>query len=138
VSESVFADTDICLDLLTGREPFYNPAAKLFTLADQKQVNIFVSALSFSNIHYILRHEYSSGEARKILTRFKVLARVLAVNEKIIELALQSDFKDFDDAIQYYTALENNLKVIITRNLKDYKTAKIPVMSPNDFLKTLG
>jgi predicted nucleic acid-binding protein len=138
VSESVFADTGICLDLLTGREPFYNPAAKLFTLADQKQVDIFVSALSFSNIHYILRHEYPSGEARKILTRFKVLARVLAVNEKIIELALQSDFKDFEDAIQYYTALENNLKVIITRNLKDYKAAKIPVMTPNDFLKTLG
>jgi predicted nucleic acid-binding protein len=138
VKESVFADTDICLDLLTGRQPHYTGAARLFTLADQKKIEVFVSSLSFSNIHYILRQEYSIVESRKILTRFKVLTTVLAVNDKIIELALQSDFKDFEDGIQYYTAIENKLRLIITRNLKDYKSAQIPVMTTDEYLKSVS
>jgi predicted nucleic acid-binding protein len=136
VKELVFADTDICLDVLMARQSFYKSSARLFTLSDQKKIQIAVSSLSFSNIHYILRHDYSLLEARKILTRFKVLTNVLAVNEKIIELALQSDFKDFEDAIQYYTAIEHGIKTIVTRNLKDFKMARIPVMSPDEFLKS--
>jgi predicted nucleic acid-binding protein len=138
VKEFVFVDTDVCLDLLTGRPPHHSPASLLFTLADQKQLDIYVSALSFSNIHYILRQNYSMVESRKILTRFKVLTKVLAVNEKIIELALQSDFKDFEDAIQYHTAIEHNLNIILTRNLKDYRPAKIPVMTAEEFLKSMN
>lgn len=134
----IFADTDICLDLMTERMPHYTPAARLFTLADQKKIEICVSSLSFSNIHYILRHDNSSNEVRKILTRFKVLTKVLAVDDKIIELALQSDFKDFEDAIQYYTAIENKIKVILTRNLKDFKGVNIPVMSPDEYIKSSG
>lgn len=135
--ESVFIDTDICLDLLTERKPFYDPAAQLFSLADRKKLALYVSSLSFSNIHYILRQEYSGTESRRILSRFKSLVGVLTVDDKTIELALQSTFKDFEDAIQYYAAIGNSLQLIITRNLRDYKQATIPVMTPESFLKTL-
>lgn len=137
MKESVFVDTDVCLDLLTERKPFHLPAAQLFSLADRRKLSLLVSSLSFSNIHYILRQEHSGAESRRILSRFKSLVVVLAVDDKIVELALQSTFKDFEDAIQYYTALGNSIQSIITRNLRDYKQSSIPVMTPESFLKTV-
>jgi hypothetical protein len=68
------------------------------------------------------------------LSTFKTLVKVLAVDDKIIDLSLNSDFKDFEDAIQYYTAIENQVGILLTRNLKDYKAAKIPVMTAQDYL----
>ncbi|MFZ4800295.1 MAG: type II toxin-antitoxin system VapC family toxin [Bacteroidia bacterium] len=133
--EKVFVDTDIILDLLSQREPFYNHAAYLFTDADKGKIQIFVSSLSFSNLNYLLSKQYSAVQARKILLKFKTLVTVLAVTDKVVELALSSDFKDFEDGLQYYTAIENNLKILLTRNLKDYKTAEIAVMTAAQFLK---
>lgn len=73
-------------------------------------------------------------EARKTLIKFKVLVQVLTFDDKITDLALISDFKDFEDAIQYHTALENQINIIITRNKKDYKNAKLPVMTVKEYL----
>jgi len=130
----IFVDTDICLDLLSGRKPFNTIAQKLFTLADLGKIKICVSSLSFSNMDYILKSQYKQKDTRKILARFKTLVTVLPVDDKIIELSISSDFQDFEDAIQYNTAIENNLKVLLTRNLKDYKKAIIQVMNPETFL----
>jgi predicted nucleic acid-binding protein len=132
-----FIDTNIALDLLTGRMPHYTPASILFSKADLKEIKLYISSLSFSNIHYILSQENSEIQTRKALTRLKVLVNVLSVDDKIIELALASNFKDLEDAIQYFTATSNGLKVILTRNLKDFSPAKIPVMTAESFLKTL-
>jgi|SRR4029079_931042 predicted nucleic acid-binding protein len=134
--KKVFADTDISLDLLSNRMPFYNAASHLFTHADQSEIKIYISSLTFANLHYILRSENSLSETRRILNNYRILVNVLAVDEKIIDLALQSLFKDFEDAIQYYTAVQNNIPVLLTRNLKDYKKAEIPVMTAEDFIKT--
>jgi predicted nucleic acid-binding protein len=133
--QTVFVDTDISLDMLAKRQPWYNAAARLFTKADKKEVKIFVSSLSFSNLHYILRGENTATETRRILSNYRLLVNVLPVNEKIIDLALQSLFKDFEDAIQYFTAVQQNIPVILTRNLKDYKQSDLPVMTADDFLK---
>jgi predicted nucleic acid-binding protein len=133
--EKIFADTDIILDLLSNRGPFYTPAAYLFSEADKNKIQLYVSSLSFSNLNYILSRQYSPDQARKKLLKFKTLVTVLAVTDKVVELALSSDFKDFEDGLQYYTAIENNIKTLLTRNLKDYKTAEIPVMTAEQFLK---
>jgi predicted nucleic acid-binding protein len=135
--ESVFIDTDICLDLLAERAPHYMAAARLFTLADKAKISIHVSSLSFSNLNYLLSRQYSQKEARRILHTFKTLVKVLPVDEKAIDLALNSEFKDFEDAIQYFTAIENNITVLMTRNLKDYKRAMITVMTAEDYLMTI-
>ncbi len=132
--EKVFVDTDIILDLLSAREPFYAHSAKLFSFADKGEIKIFVSSLCFANLNYILSKQYNSDQARKKLLKFKTLVTVVAVTDKIIDLALASDFKDFEDGIQYFSAIENSLKILLTRNLKDYKTSEIPVMTVEQFL----
>lgn len=134
--EKVFVDTDIILDLLSNREPFYIHSARLFSAADRNEIKIYVSSLSFANLNYILSKQFSTSEAKQKLFHFKTLVTVLAVTDKIIELALSSDFKDFEDSIQYFTATEGNIKILLTRNLKDYKTADISVMTAEQFLKS--
>jgi predicted nucleic acid-binding protein len=133
--DHIFVDTDIIIDLLSSREPFYNAAALLFSAADKGSIKLYVSSLSFSNLNYILSKQYTANEARKKLLKFKTLVSVLSVTDKVVELALSSDFKDFEDGLQYFTAIENNVKTLLTRNLKDYKAAKITVMTAEQYLK---
>lgn len=132
--ERVLVDTNIVLDLLSRRENFYESAQRLFSLADQGKVKLYVSSLTFANTYYILAKYASEKLARTALKKFKVLVSVLSLDDKIIGLSLSSDFKDFEDAIQYFTATENSLEMIITRNLKDFKAAKLPVMTAKDYL----
>ena len=132
--EKVFVDTDIILDLLSNREPHYTPSAYLFSEADKGKTKIYVSSLSFSNLNYILSKLYSPDQARKKLLKFKTLVTVLAVTDKVVDLALSSDFKDFEDGLQYFTAIEHNIRTLLTRNLKDYKSAEIPIMTAEQFL----
>lgn len=136
--DKIFVDTDIILDLLSYREPFYISAANLFSAADRKEIEICVSSLCFANLNYILSKQFSSAEAKMKLLKFKTLVTVLAVSDKVIELAMSSDFKDMEDGIQYYTAIENRVTILLTRNLKDYKTAIIPVMTAEQFLMGKG
>ena len=134
MKKKVFVDTDIIYDLLAKREPFYQPSARLFTLADEGRIQIFISALSLANLHYLISKETSSFQARQILRKFKLLVQTAPLNEKIIDLALNSGFIDFEDAVQYYSALQNEIEILITRNLKDYKKAQITVMTAQDFI----
>jgi predicted nucleic acid-binding protein len=133
--DKILVDTNIVLDLLSKREAFYQEAQELFTLADYKNVKLYISALSIANVHYILAKNLKLDEARKLLIKFKVLVEVLPMNDKILELALVSDFKDFEDAIQYHTALENELDLILTRNKKDFKKSVLPVFTAKEYLK---
>lgn len=133
--ENIFVDTNIVIDLLQKREEFYQESQELFTLADRKKVKLYISALTFANTYYILSRFYTSDEAKKILSKFKVLVEVLPTTNKIIDLALASDFKDFEDAVQFYTAIENNIDIIITRNKKDFKNNLIPIFTAKEFLK---
>ena len=135
--EKVFVDSDIVLDLLSGRQPHYNYAAELFSLADENSIKLYVSSLTFVNVNYILSKQVPAGQARKMLLKFKTLINVLSVNDKIIELALASDFNDFEDAIQYNTAIENGITTLLTRNLKDFKKAEIAILTAQQFLKTI-
>lgn len=130
----VFVDTDVCIDLLSGRKPFNKGAEILFSLADVGKIKLFVSSLSFANIDYVLRSQYSTVHSRQIIAKFKTLVHVLAVDSKTIDLAIASDFNDFEDAIQYYCAIESNLTIIITRNIKDFKKSTIKVVTPETYL----
>lgn len=132
----IFVDTDVIIDLLTDRKPFSQYSEQLFELADKKVIKIYISSLSFSNIFYILRKYGNSKKAYEILKKLKTIVYVLSVDEKIIELSLNSDFNDFEDAIQYYTAKENGIDILVTRNIKDYKKADIKILNAEEFLKT--
>ena len=131
----ILVDTNIVIDLLAKREEFYNEAAELFSRADRKELELTISALTFANTNYILTRLKSTKEAREILRKFKVLVELLALNNKITDLALSdNDFPNFEDGLQYYSAIENQIDVIITRNKRYFKNSKIPVLTAKEFL----
>jgi predicted nucleic acid-binding protein len=133
--KKLLVDTNIIIDLLAQREKFYEPVAKLFSLADQEKVELYVSSLSFANTHYILNRELKESKVREILRKLKVLVKVISFDSKVLDMALNSDFKDFEDAIQYYSAIESDIDIIIKRNLKDFKKSELPVMTGLQFIK---
>ncbi len=134
--KNFFVDSDIILDLLAQREPYYIHAAKLFTLVDQRKVRAFTSPLVFANLHYLLKKQTSNVAALKNLRKLKTLINILPIDERVIEQSLNSEFNDFEDAIQYFTAVDNGITLIISRNKVDYKRSKINVLTAEEFLKT--
>jgi len=115
----VFIDTDIILDLFAKREPYYNHAAKLFTLIDHQKIIAYTSPIIIANLNYILSRLISRNKATQALQKLKTLVKILSVDEKVIELALHSDFKDFEDLIQYQTAKLNAIKFLITSHSRE-------------------
>ena len=134
----LFLDTNIVLDLLAKRQPFYHSTAVLFSLADKNKIKLFVSSLTFANTNYVLSKFKTPKKAREILKLFKLLVTVQPVDDRIIELAL-NDFKfvDFEDGLQYYAALKCKSDGLITRDLNGFKSAKIPVMTAEAYLISL-
>ncbi|MFQ5603687.1 MAG: type II toxin-antitoxin system VapC family toxin [bacterium] len=131
----IFIDSDIILDLLAKRNPHYDYAARLFTLVEKKQIKAYTSPLVFANIHYLLRKLTSNEQAKQNLRKLRTLVKILSIDKKVIDLSLFSEFKDFEDAIQYHTANNNGLKFLITRNKSDYKNTKITVCTAEECLK---
>ena len=128
-------DTNVILDLLAHRDPHFDSIARLATLADQKKLALVSSPLSFTTVDFILNKYESEDSVRAKLRKFKIICEVGEVNEETIEKGLNSAFKDFEDAVQYYSALQTNCSVIITRNAKDFKHSSIPVMTAEEYLK---
>ena len=133
----LFLDTNVIIDLLAERHPFYNPIAKIATLADQKKLILVASPLSFTTIEYVLRKFESSESVLNKLRKFKIICEISEVNEETIDKALNSNFKDFEDAVQYFSALQSKCSVIITRNEKDFIHATLAVMTSEEYLSSL-
>jgi predicted nucleic acid-binding protein len=130
----LFWDTNIMLDLLGERIPFYEPAAKIATLADKGEIEIVVSALSFVTVSYFLTKYESPATAKEKLRKFRIISELCNLDDLIIEKGLNSSFPDFEDSIQYFSALKANCSILITRNGKDFKESALPVMSAVEFL----
>jgi predicted nucleic acid-binding protein len=136
--KKLFADTNIVIDLLSRRVPFYDEVAILFSLADKKKIELTVSALTIANTSYILLGQMDVKAVKSLLRKLRLIIKILPLDDKITALALNDDnFPDFEDALQYFTALENQQDIIITRNLKDFKHSKLPVMTARQFIETI-
>lgn len=133
--EKVFADTNIVLDWLGKRAPFYEYARNLFLKAESKEIEVLLSTMSIVTIGYLLRREVSEEETRKALSGIRAIASVCHSGAAELDLAILSHFRDFEDAFQYFTAKNNQATVFITRNVKDFKHADIPVMTAEEYLK---
>ena len=133
----IFIDSDVVLDVFAKREPFYYHSAKLLTQIEKKKVMGYTSPLVFSNIHYILRKLKSKDYALQSLRKLRIIIRVYSIHEKQINQALNSEFSDFEDAIQYYSAKISKINFIITRNKIDYKHSSITVCTPEEYLAIL-
>ena len=132
----LFLDTNVMLDLLGERIPFYDSIAKIATLADKGQIELIVSALSYATVNYFLTKFESQEKAKEKLRKFKIISIVYPLDELILEKGLNSNFEDFEDSLQYFSALAGNCKIIITRNGKDFKTAQLPMMTAEEYLNS--
>ncbi len=138
MSKRVFIDSDIILDLLCKRQPFYEHAAAVFTLGDTAKIQLVTTSVVFANVFYILRKILGIDKAKELLRKLRILIHVIPVTEKIIDLALNSKFSDFEDGLQYFTARENSIGVFLTRNVKYYKEKDVIIQTPEEFLKARG
>jgi len=136
--KNIFIDTNVIIDFLSDRKPFSEDAAILFQLAKEKKINVYVAAISFNNTYYILRQVTSHIRALKLIDEFEEYVYVQETNRDILKKALRSGFNDFEDAIQYYSAIQlGEIDILTTRNLKDFKKSEIPVLSPSTTVKIL-
>ncbi len=131
----IFLDTNVLIDFLADRKPFSLDAAKIFNYSFKKKVTIYVAAVSYNNIYYILRQSCKHSETIKILNELQEWTETIEVSKDVIRKALKSEFKDFEDAIQYNCAKTiNKIDCIVTRDTKDFKTSSTPTMTPKEAL----
>ncbi|MCR9229254.1 MAG: PIN domain-containing protein [Flavobacteriaceae bacterium] len=137
MKKRLFLDTNVILDLLGERDPFYNPIAKIASLADKGELILVVSPISFATLNYFIAKFESRKIAKEKLRKFKVVCEICKLDEHIIEKGLNSDFKDFEDALQYFSAVDSDCDIIITRNAKDFKKSLLPVLTAEEYLQSI-
>ena len=132
----VFLDTNVLIDYLAHRQQFYQNAAYTISICGDKGFQMLVSALSFATTSYILssHNKMAAITIKKLFANFIKSCHVTPVDSQTIDESIASEFSDFEDAMQYYSALRGHADVIITRNKNDYKAALIPVYEPQEFL----
>ncbi|EOQ87262.1 PIN domain protein [Leptospira yanagawae serovar Saopaulo str. Sao Paulo = ATCC 700523] len=132
--QNVYLDSDVIIDYLYAREPFFQESVELISLIENKKIKGYISSLIIWNIFYILAKYTNQKSARALIKEFKTIIEIIPIDEKIIDLGLDSSIKDFEDSIQYFAAKSKKIKYIITRNKKDYPNGEIKPLSPKEFL----
>jgi predicted nucleic acid-binding protein len=132
----IFLDSDILLDAALKRQGFVLPAINIINLLQKGQLKAITSSVAFVNVHYFL-DKYDRANKFALLKELRSVLSIVNVGEEIIDRALKSGLPDFEDTVQYYAALSTGADAIITRNIKDYKQSAIPVLTPEQFLRTL-
>ncbi len=133
----LFIDSDIILDLLFNREPLADYTKILLSECNVREVKLSTSALVIANINYIYSKKTDNLTSREALKHLLILINILPFESDIVNLAVYSSFTDFEDAIQFFIADRYKCEALITRNIKDYKQATIPVLTTEQFLRTL-
>jgi len=135
---NILTDSDVILDSLLNRQPFSSNSSKVLALCESKQINGFVTGLMIANIYYLLKKEHNSQRILEAIKQLLTFLDVLVIDKNIILQSIDSEFGDFEDALQNYSA-ENygSINAIITRNIKDYKKSSLSILTPEMFLKTL-
>ena len=133
----IFIDSDVILDLFLAREPHLKYAQELLSLYDVGDFQLYTSAIIVNNAYYFIKKDRGNENARSAISLITELLQILPVDADGVRFAIDSKFKDFEDALQYYTALKHRCNYIITRNIKDYKSSGIPVLTAEQFLKRL-
>ena len=133
----VLIDLNILLDVLQKREPFYETSASLLAAVETGKIQGYIAAHSLTTLFYLIQKDRSSAEARATITNLLQFIKIAPVNQNTIEQALNLDYRDFEDAVQMISAIQCKSVCLVTRNVKDYQPALLPVMQPVDFLGTL-
>lgn len=125
-------DTNIILDVLLNREPFVELSANIISSVEKKKIEGYLCATTITTLDYLISKETNRNRARTEIRKLLNLFKISAVNSKVLEMSLHSEFKDFEDAVQYYSGEYCGVKGLVTRNTKDYKPAKLPIYTPEE------
>ncbi len=136
--DKILIDTDVILDFFFDRQPFSEEASKILSLCEKGELTGFLTPVMISNIYYLLRKVAKHEKVIENLKKLMLIVDVVIIDKTVVIEALNSDFKDFEDALQNFSVQgKNDINVIVTRNIKDYKTSSLSVMTPETYLKTL-
>ncbi len=135
---NIFLDTNVVIDFLADRKPFSLSAAKIFNYSQQGKVRVYISAVSYNKIYYILRQSLSNRDTINLLDDLCEMTEITDVTKAIIKASLKTNFKDFEDAIQYNCALSiKNIDFIVTRDTKDFKQSTLPIFTPEEAVNSI-
>lgn len=132
--KKVFLDTNIMIDLIGRREQYCMPSMQIMSLADRGLIRVYVSALSYATASFILGKYNKELDVFSEFSKFMKITTTTLVDSSTIENSVESKFKDFEDAMQYFSAKHENVDYIITRNKKDFEASDIPIFEPQEFI----
>lgn len=130
----VLLDTNILLDVLLQRQPFFPASCEIWTLAEEGTVTAYISALSLPNVYYVISRGNGAKVARRAIGLLRGLFEIVELNADVLNQAAEAAFADFEDAIQYVSALRAGAAVLITRNPRHFPSGTIKVLTPTEFL----
>ena len=130
----VFFDTNIMIDVIGRREEFCEPSMRIMSLAERGLIGVYVSALSYATASFILGKYNKDMDIFNEFSKFMKITTATLVDSTTVEQSVKSEFKDFEDAMQYFSAMHENVDYIITRNKKDFEASAIPVLEPQEFV----
>lgn len=134
----VLVDTNVIIDALTSREPWKDSAEKIFIMAANHIIDMYMTASSATDIYYLVRkYLHSTEKARIVMGKLYSLAGILEVSEKDCMEALASSINDYEDAVVEQVAGRTGMDYIVTRNVKDYQAGTTKVILPDDFIKMI-
>lgn len=131
---NVFLDTNVVLDVLAHRAPFYDDSVKVWALGERGRIRALLSAVSVTNLYYIVRKQTSAARAMEMLRDLRSVASFVACDGAVIHHAIDAGFADFEDAVQYFSAVAGGADCLVTRNPVHYPHPEIPVLTPREFL----
>jgi predicted nucleic acid-binding protein len=133
----VMIDLNVILDVLQKKDPVYETSAAILAAAEIGHIQGYIAAHRVTTLFYLIQKGKSSSEARSTITNLLQFLKISSVDQASIEQALNLDYRDFEDAVQMMSAVQSKADYLITRNIKDYQPALLPVLQPVDFLGTL-
>ena len=134
----VFIDTNVVLDVLAKRPEFYDDAAAIWSLCEQGRITGFIAAVSGTNIYYIIRKLSDHRTAMKAMVQLRDIFTLATCDGQVMTQAIDARMPDFEEAVQYFSALHAGAELLVTRNPKHFPRAAIPVVTPKEFLATLA
>lgn len=135
--KKIFIDTDIFLDTILNRKPHSESSNKLINLCEQNEISGFTSSLVIANIYHIINKIADCRKAVAAISKIRSLITVLSFTDKEIGESINAGFKDFEDGVQYFIAVNNKMDCLITRNTKDFQKGNLGILTPKEFLQTL-
>lgn len=134
--DKVLIDTDVLMDFFFDREPYAEYATELLNSCANKEMQGFTTPVIVSNVYYLLRKTAKHSMIVEKIKQLLTIIEIVKMDKNVVLSALNSEFKDFEDALQNFSAIENGqIKIILTRNLKDFKKSELAIMTPETYLR---